>query len=111
MPKEQLAEVKRILYGAPVSTIAIPEEAASLSQANNFEIKAFAFPSQKEQLRAARIVRIGLIQNSIVLPTDAPVNDQYEAIERKIEKMIDAAAAAGVNIVCLQEAWRTLFVI
>lgn len=107
LPQEQLTEVKRILYGPPVNTLSIPEPAAALAQAHDFEIKAFAFPSQVEQLREPRVVRVGLIQNSIVLPTNAPIKDQYEAIERKIEKMVDAAAAAGVNVLCLQEAWRT----
>lgn len=109
IPAEKLAEVKRVLYGNPVNTVEVTEPAASLAAKHGFEVKAFAFPSTSEQLRSARPVRVGLIQNSIVLPTTAPVAAQYEAIERKIETMIDAAAAMGVNVLCLQEAWRMVF--
>lgn len=52
-----------------------------------------------------RIVKVGLIQNQIVLPTDSPVADQRTALYDRIQIMIEAAASAGVNIICLQEAW------
>eukprot|EP00698_Gefionella_okellyi_P003264 TRINITY_DN13042_c0_g1_i1.p1 TRINITY_DN13042_c0_g1~~TRINITY_DN13042_c0_g1_i1.p1 ORF type:complete len:408 (+),score=84.22 TRINITY_DN13042_c0_g1_i1:56-1225(+) len=109
IPAAQLAEVKRVLYGIPVNALPISETGAEIAKANNFEIKAFAIPSGSEQLRSSRIVRVGLIQNSIVLPTTAPVDAQYTAIEKKIEKLIDAAATMGVNIICLQEAWHLPF--
>jgi hypothetical protein len=43
----------------------------------------------KKKLRKPRIVRIGAIQNTTVLPTSAPFADQYAAIEKKIEIMIE----------------------
>jgi len=55
------------------------------------------------------LVRIGLIQNHIHAPTDAPVADQFSAIYARIESIIEAAAAAGVNVLCLQEAWTMPF--
>lgn len=61
--------------------------------------------AKSEQLRPPKIVRVGLIQNSIVLPTDAPIVEQRAAIHKKITGYIDHAAKCGVNIVCMQEAW------
>ena len=57
------------------------------------------------QLRPPRIVRVGLIQNKIVLPTTAPVLDQLTALHKLIGGIIEAAAAGRVNVVCMQEAW------
>jgi len=53
-----------------------------------------------------RIVRVGVIQNQIVLPTTAPLTEQRNAIFQKISKIISLAAEANVNVLCLQEAWR-----
>ena len=59
----------------------------------------------KEQLRPPRIVRVAVIQNSLVLPTTAPIQDQRAALHDKITKYIEHAAACGVNIICMQELW------
>lgn len=48
------------------------------------------------------MVRVGLVQNSIVLPTTAPFSDQKTAIFQKIKPIIDAAGTSGVNVLCLQ---------
>ena len=108
IPAEKLAEVKRVLYGNPVGTVPISPATEALAAEGNFEVKAFSFPSVKDQLREPRVVRVGVIQHSIVLPTTDPVDAQYFAMERKIERIIDAAAQMGVNVLCLQETWRTL---
>lgn len=78
---------------------------------NNFEFKAFSMVdnTNREQSRARNLVKIGLIQNTIHAETTAPVQVQFAAIWARIEKMIDAAAAAGVNVLCLQEAWTMPF--
>ncbi|XP_003248687.2 beta-ureidopropionase [Acyrthosiphon pisum] len=57
-----------------------------------------------------RIVRVGVIQNQIVLPTTAPLVEQRNAIYQKISKIISLAAEANVNVLCLQEAWPMPFV-
>lgn len=64
--------------------------------------QAFCFGADKELLREPRFVRVGLIQNSISVPTTAPFLDQKRAIYKKLEPMIDAAGTSGVNILCLQ---------
>ena len=86
-------------------------DAEKIAASNDFEIKAFSMVENvsKEQSRSRNIVRIGLIQNKIHADTSAPVQDQFMAIYNRIEKMIDAAGAAGVNVLCLQEAWTMPF--
>lgn len=32
---------------------------------------------------------------------------QYQAIQDRMEQLIEAAGKAGVNVLCLQEAWST----
>ncbi|KAG6406751.1 hypothetical protein SASPL_134360 [Salvia splendens] len=67
--------------------------------------QAFSFRADKESLREPRSVRVGLVQNSIALPTTEPFLDQKRGIFEKLTPIIEAAGASGVNIPCLQEAW------
>ena len=89
----------------------MPKEAAEMSRVEDFDLQAYGMveAAAEEQLRARRIVRIGAIQNKIVLPTTEPVYRQRDAIFKRVEQMIKAAALCGVNIVCLQEAWTMPF--
>jgi beta-ureidopropionase len=64
-------------------------------------LQAFRFGADSEFLRQPRVVRVGLIQNSIAAPT-CHFADQKKAIMEKIKPIIDAAGASGVNILCLQ---------
>lgn len=45
---------------------------------------------------------MGLIQNSIALPTTAHFLDQKRALFQKIKLIIDTAGTSGVKILCLQ---------
>lgn len=45
------------------------------------------------------------MQHSIVLPTTEKIGAQRDAIVEKITKIVEAAAASNVNIICFQEAW------
>lgn len=109
LPPAEQAEAKRILYGKEHARIPITPAAKELATKHNFDLQAYQVDAAAEQLRKPRIVRIGAIQNSIVLPTTAPFAEQYAAIERKIEVLLDAAASMGVNVACLQEAWTMPF--
>ena len=71
----------------------------------NLELKGYSFTAETEDLRPPRRVRVGLIQNSIVLPTTDPVSAQRNALLAKIGQIIGVAHQSGVNIVCMQEAW------
>lgn len=127
IPKEELVEVKRILYGQSQEwvfykfkswydnkifcwcpnrkVLEISKEASTIAKKNDFEVKSYVFDALPESTRPARIVKVGAVQNSIVLPTSAPILDQRNAIFDKVKALIDAAGAAGVNVLCLQEAW------
>ncbi|XP_016953718.1 beta-ureidopropionase [Drosophila biarmipes] len=110
LPADELKEVKRILYGVEEDqTLELPASATDIAQENGFEIKGYRFTAREEQTRKRRIVRVGAIQNSIVLPTTAPIEKQREAIWNKVKTIIKAAAEAGCNIICTQEAWTMPF--
>ena len=109
LPEEDQKEAMRILYGTLPETIAITDEAQKLADLKDFDIAAYKFTAAKEQRRKPRVVRIAVIQNQIIEPTDAPIEDQYQAIAARVTDMIDAAAMMGVNVLCLQEAWTMPF--
>ncbi|KAI3896179.1 hypothetical protein MKX03_000299 [Papaver bracteatum] len=106
-------EVTRLLQGLncgkPLESVALPDSATTLSSNHGFDLKAFSFHADKELMREPRIVRVGLVQNSIALPTTHPFLDQKRAIIQKLKPIIEAAGASGVNILCLQEAWTMPF--
>jgi beta-ureidopropionase len=81
----------------------------TLAETHNFDVQAFRFSADKEFLRQPRVVRVGLIQNSIAVPTTCHFSEQKKAIVDKIRPIVDAAGASGVNILCLQEAWTMPF--
>eukprot|EP01120_Amphizonella_sp_Union-15-10_P017256 TRINITY_DN953_c0_g1_i1.p1 TRINITY_DN953_c0_g1~~TRINITY_DN953_c0_g1_i1.p1 ORF type:complete len:386 (+),score=62.31 TRINITY_DN953_c0_g1_i1:97-1254(+) len=109
---QELKELRRLLYGfnvgAPLEDLEISKEAQELSK-QQFDLKGFRFKAKEQEIIKPRIVRIGLVQNSIGCPTTEPVLTQYMAIQDKVEKLIKAAASMGVNILCLQEAWTCPF--
>lgn len=95
VPQPELAEVKRILYGKPVKYINLNRESdgkmsnmklkrelelseATVSRAGDedYQVAGWRMTADPEETRPAREVRIGLIQNKIVLPTDAPIGQQ-----------------------------------
>lgn len=80
-----------------------------MSKSFNFDLQAYSMEAPVEQTRPQRLVRIGAIQNSIVLPTNAPVLKQRDAIFEKVGRLIHAASLMKCNIVCLQEAWTMPF--
>ncbi|XP_012274818.1 beta-ureidopropionase [Orussus abietinus] len=106
VPEGLLKEVKRLLYGREVEALDLPQFGKDVQ----CELKGYRMGGAlKEQLRPPRIVRVGIIQNSIVLPTTEPVRDQRDAIQKKVLKYVEHAAQCGVNIVCLQEGWTMPF--
>jgi len=106
IPQEQKDEVYRILYGKTSKKLQIPQEAIMTSEEENFQLSSYEMDGCGGKERR---VKIALIQNQIVLPTTASVDDQISAIHKRCEKMIIAAAHCDVNIVCLQEAWTMPF--
>jgi len=109
VPQPELAEVKRILYGKPVKQLDLSEATVSRAGDEDYQVTGWRMEADMEETRPVREVRIGLIQNKIVLPTDAPINQQVTALHRRIGGIIENAAKSGVNIICLQEAWTMPF--
>ncbi len=79
-------------------TLEVPNEAKEMSKLEDFDLQAYGMDAAEEQLRAKRLVRIAAIQNKIVLPTTEPVYRQRDAIFKRVEKLIKAAALCQVNI-------------
>ncbi len=96
------------MYDFPNSALTLPECVESASTAGNFEVRGFSMSglAAREETRPPRVVKVGLIQNSIVEDTTAGVARQRDAIFGKVGAIVDAAGHAGVNILCLQELWR-----
>uniref|UniRef100_U3IMJ5 Beta-ureidopropionase 1 n=1 Tax=Anas platyrhynchos platyrhynchos TaxID=8840 RepID=U3IMJ5_ANAPP len=109
IPASDLADVKRILYGGEARKLNLPDAALSAAQERDFELLGYGFDAAPEQLRRPRIVRVGLVQNKIPLPTDTAVAVQVAALHKRIEEIVEVAAMCGVNIVCFQEAWTMPF--
>jgi beta-ureidopropionase len=104
-----LKEVLRILYGNPCPQLELSQEAIKLSNDLDFELKGYSIDAKEEQTRPKKLIRIGAIQNRIVLPTDAPIIEQRNAIYKRIADIIHVAHLCNVNVLCLQEAWTMPF--
>ncbi|EFN54435.1 hypothetical protein CHLNCDRAFT_135828 [Chlorella variabilis] len=113
IPPDKLAHVQRILYGwncgKPVAPLPLARELAAAAAAANFDLQAYRFGAAPEQLRPLRIMRVGLVQHGIQLPTSAPFAEQRQAIHTRVRQLMDAAGAAGVQVLCLQEFWPCPF--
>ena len=112
LPPKEYEEVTRTLYGLnagrTVEELPLPPAAAKLAAAGDFDVQLHKFAAADEP-REPRIVRFGVTQNSIKAPTTAPVDEQFEALRARHEQFIEAAAAAGTNVLCFQEAWTMPF--
>uniref|UniRef100_A0A8R1ERE2 CN hydrolase domain-containing protein n=1 Tax=Caenorhabditis japonica TaxID=281687 RepID=A0A8R1ERE2_CAEJA len=105
----ELDEVRRVLYGRPYKSLEIPTTAEKLATDGDFQLVGYHVDAQKEQTRAPRLVRVAAIQNRIHRPTTDSVVEQRDAIHQRVGAMIEAAAAAGANVIGLQEAWTMPF--
>uniref|UniRef100_A0A0K2UWT2 Beta-ureidopropionase n=2 Tax=Lepeophtheirus salmonis TaxID=72036 RepID=A0A0K2UWT2_LEPSM len=109
LPKDELEVVQRLIYGSIPREVELGASVVSGASERNIELACYNFNCLKEDLRAPRQVRVGIIQNKIVEPTDKPVETQRNALFKRIGDIIDVAGMAGANIVCLQEAWTMPF--
>jgi len=106
------ADIKRINYGMNqgkvVAPAPVPTAARAIADAHGFDIEMYKFEAGQER-RAARRTKFGVTQTSVKAPTDAPVGDQVDALLQYHETLVEAAAAAGTNIICFQEAFTMPF--
>lgn len=106
----ELQEYNRIHYGRTHHhELNVKESSQESAKENGFEIASYDFPTKKEETRSPRIVRVGVVQNTIATSTDKPIAVQRQAIFDKIRKIIEVAGEEGVNVLCLQEAWSMPF--
>ncbi|CAH4022975.1 unnamed protein product [Pieris brassicae] len=104
-----LSEFNKIYYGSANCELNLKDATKCASEIHNFEVDGYSFKAAREELREPRIIRLGLIQHSIVLSTDKSINEQRLAIFDKVRKIIEVAASEGVRILCLQETWSMPF--
>ncbi|CAB3244088.1 unnamed protein product [Arctia plantaginis] len=109
LDQDQLQQFNRIYYGrTDHGELKLKESTPSACKKLNIQIAAYSFDADKE-VRPPKLIKIGLIQHAIVLPTNKPINEQREAIFEKVEKIIQIAGSEGVQILCLQETWYMPF--
>lgn len=108
-----IGEVKRLMHGfnggEPVRKLSLPAKTVERSAELNLDLKGYKFLAENEQLRPPRLVKIGLVQNSIKLPTSDSFLEQRQKIHERIEEIASISGECGVNILCLQEAFHMPF--
>jgi beta-ureidopropionase len=109
LPPEDQKEAFRILYGDLPEPLAVPDATAAYAEPRNFDVAAHKFHAAVEQRRAARVVRIGVIQNAVTESTSAPIEVQFQSVLARTTEIIEAAGQMGVNVLGLQEAWTMPF--
>lgn len=87
----------------------ISEASINLANEGGYDVAGWSICAELEETRPPRKVTIALIQNQIVLPTDAPILDQIAALHKRVGSIIENAGKSGANVVCLQEAWTMPF--
>ncbi|GBP06703.1 Beta-ureidopropionase [Eumeta japonica] len=108
--EREAKEFNRIYYGREEHCeLELKESTLTTCDKENIDVQAYKFYGATEEARKPRLTKIGLVQHSIVLPTDKPIKDQQEAIFQKVKNIIDIAASEGVQLLCLQETWSMPF--
>ncbi|KAI6184242.1 Upb-1 [Aphelenchoides bicaudatus] len=106
---EQREQAIRFVYGKKLTPLTFDDELKKVADEQNFHLDGYKFEASSEQLRAPRLVKVAAIQNSIIEPTDAPIQQQRDAIYKRVGQLIEAAAKGGANVICMQEAWTMPF--
>jgi beta-ureidopropionase len=74
-----------VLYGCnqgqPVQPIDLPVEVLQAASAEGYDVQGYQIKAAREELRAPRIVRVGLVQHQIAAPTTAPFAEQRQVGE------------------------------
>lgn len=71
--KRRTYHIEMYLFPVQSRKLDLPTAALSAAQERDFELQGYGFEAAPEQLRRPRIVRVGLIQNKLPLPTDTAV--------------------------------------
>lgn len=73
LQKRSASYLEMSLFHLQSRKLSLPVAALSSAQERDFELQGYGFDAAPEQLRRPRIVRVGLVQNKIPLPTDTAV--------------------------------------
>ena len=101
----QTDALRRLVFGPPCAELDTPAHIDD----GSVDVRSFAIGAQPEQLAAPRNVVIGAIQNAWPCSPCDPLQQQRDAIHKRMASLVEAAGAAGVQILCLQEAWPMPF--
>ncbi|CAA9994463.1 unnamed protein product [Nesidiocoris tenuis] len=94
----ELDEAKRIIYGRSWTKIKHSCDVDKIAADLSIDVQGYTVGARIEQTRSPRIVRIGAIQNAIVLKTTDGVDDQRNALHDRVGKIIKAAADLGLAL-------------
>lgn len=78
--KRRTSHLEMSLFPVQSRKLNLPAAALSAAQERDFELQGYGFEAAPEQLRRPRIVRVGLVQNKIPLPTDTAVAVQVHKL-------------------------------
>lgn len=107
---ETLKCFNKIYYGREEHCeIPLQIKTTTLLNEKKIQVCSYGFCASREEIRTPRIVKIGLVQHSIVLETNQSLTKQREAIFEKLQSIIELAALENVQILCLQETWSMPF--
>ena len=77
LPEDKLDKVMRILYGRPAQRLEVTEDMREMSRVKDFDLQKWSISAlPEEEPRPPRKVSIALVQNKVVLPTEAPILEQ-----------------------------------
>lgn len=79
--ERRTSHLEMSLFPVQSRKLDLPTAALAAAQERDFELQGYGFEAAPEQLRRPRIVRVGLIQNKLPLPTDTPVAVQVHRVE------------------------------
>lgn len=86
----------------------LPKSVQDVHRETDFELVAYKFNCAEEQLRKSRVIKVGLFQHKIPLPTWSPIQDMLEVMFKMAAEVLEVASKSGVNVFCFQEAWSNI---
>jgi len=105
---EDQQRAEDLLFGKGVTTVNT-NDAKQCADQYNIELRSCRFDCKAEQLRAPRLVRVGIFQHKTPLDTWAPIQEQRDALFALAKNALETAHRGGVNVFCFQEAWNMPF--
>lgn len=110
LPDADAQVFQEIYYGKNVRPMEISEDTiAHARKMQNAEVKAYTFGAHPEQLRASRLVRVGIFQHQTPMATNVPIEQMRATMHKMAHDAITTAFYGHANIFCFQETWNMPF--